>query len=201
MGLTGPRWAPCWPHELCYLGCAWVMVGIKLHRFVWLNHRSITTKFVTPTALAHCSIVYMDNSWRSTTLCPPKKLTSSTADLEWCHVHSIRQGVQRSGKSQGNSIPGKSQGIVREFCYGSGKIKNVGKSQGKVREFWTGHGYGGFMSNLKHFGQHPHSLLMELLTSVTWMSNSYDSLDISLMSGKLIYNFPNNYTWKLFYDI
>ena len=18
---TGPRWAPCWPHELCYLGC------------------------------------------------------------------------------------------------------------------------------------------------------------------------------------
>ena len=21
MGPTGPRWAPCWPHELCYLGC------------------------------------------------------------------------------------------------------------------------------------------------------------------------------------
>ena len=20
-GPTGPRWAPCWPHELCYLGC------------------------------------------------------------------------------------------------------------------------------------------------------------------------------------
>ena len=20
LGLTGPRWAPCWPHELCYLG-------------------------------------------------------------------------------------------------------------------------------------------------------------------------------------
>ena len=92
----------------------------------------------------------------------------------------------------------KSQGIVREFCYGSGKIKNVVKSQGKVREFWTGHGYGGFMSNLKHFGQHPHSLLMELLASVTWMSSSYNSLDISLMSDKLIYNFPSNYTWKLF---
>ena len=40
------------------------------------------------------------------------------------------------------------------------------------------------MSNLKHFGQHPHSLLMELLASVTWMSSSYDSLDISLMSDK-----------------
>ena len=21
MGPTGPRWAPCWPHELCYLRC------------------------------------------------------------------------------------------------------------------------------------------------------------------------------------
>ena len=21
MGPTGPKWAPCWPHELCYLGC------------------------------------------------------------------------------------------------------------------------------------------------------------------------------------
>ena len=22
LGPTGPRWAPCWPHELCYLGCS-----------------------------------------------------------------------------------------------------------------------------------------------------------------------------------
>ena len=21
LGPTGPSWAPCWPHELCYLGC------------------------------------------------------------------------------------------------------------------------------------------------------------------------------------
>ena len=49
------------------------------------QHRSITPKFVTPTALS-C----IDNSWRSTTLIPPKKLTSSTAKLEWCHVHFIR---------------------------------------------------------------------------------------------------------------
>ena len=28
-----------------------------------------------------------DISWRSTTLSLPKKLTSSTANLEWCHVH------------------------------------------------------------------------------------------------------------------
>ena len=104
------------------------------------------------------------------------------------------QGVQRSGKSQGNSIPGKSQGIVRDFVMGQGKLRMLWK----VREFWTGHGYGGFMSNLKHFGQHPHSLLMELLASVTWMSSSCDTFDISLMSDKLIYNFLSNYTWKSF---
>ena len=49
------------------------------------EHRSITPKFVTPTAPS-----WVDNSWRNTTLSPPKKLTSSTANLEWCHVHFIR---------------------------------------------------------------------------------------------------------------
>ena len=101
-----------------------------------------------------------------------------------------------SGQGKVREIP--DQAKVRElsgnFVMGQGKLKMLWK----VREFWRGHGYGGFMSNLKHFGQHPHSLLMELLASVTWMSSSYDSLDISLMSDKLIYNFPSNYTWKLF---
>ena len=49
------------------------------------DHRSITPKFVTPIALS-C----IDNSWRSTTLESAQKLTSSTANLEWCHVHFIR---------------------------------------------------------------------------------------------------------------
>ena len=48
-------------------------------------HRSMTPKSVTPTAPS-C----IDNSWRSTTLSLPKKLTSSTASLEWCRVHFIR---------------------------------------------------------------------------------------------------------------
>ena len=91
------------------------------------------------------------------------------------------QGVQRSGKSLGNSISYKVRELSGNFVMGQEKLK-----MWKVREFWTGHGYGGFMSNFKHFGQHPHSLLMELLASVTWMSSSYDSLDISLMSDKLI---------------
>ena len=51
-----------------------------------LGHRSITPKFVTPTAPS-C----IDTNWRSTTLSPPKKLTSSTANFEWCHVHFIRE--------------------------------------------------------------------------------------------------------------
>ena len=85
-----------------------------------------------------------------------------------------------SGQGKVREIP--YQAKVRElsgnFVMGQGKLKMLGK----VREFWTGHCYGSFMSNLKHFGQHPHSLLMdmmELLASVTWMSSSYDSLNIS----------------------
>ena len=51
------------------------------------NHRSITPKFITPTAPS-C----IDNSWRSTALSTPKKLTSSTANWEGgrCHVPFIR---------------------------------------------------------------------------------------------------------------
>ena len=115
---------------------------------------------------------------------------------DWnCTSLMISNRVSR-GQGKVREIP--YQAKVRElsgnFVVGQVKLKMLGK----VREFWTGHGYGGFMSNLKHFGQHPHSLLMELLASVTWMSSSYDSLDISLMSDKLIYNFPINYAWKLF---
>ena len=63
-----------------------ISVTLKhVHITPGVNHRSSTPKFVTPTALS-C----IDNSWRSTTLSPPKKLTSSTANLEWCNVHFIR---------------------------------------------------------------------------------------------------------------
>ena len=73
-------------HSLSYVDyytvLAW-LVAIRLS--VGYEHRSTIPKFVMPTALS-C----IDNSWRSTTLSPPKKLTSSTANLEWCHVHFIR---------------------------------------------------------------------------------------------------------------
>ena len=54
------------------------------------GHRSMIPKFVTLTAPSS-----IDNSWRSTTLSPPKKLTSSTASLEWCHVHFIRDSYSK----------------------------------------------------------------------------------------------------------
>ena len=37
MGPTGPRWAPCWPHELCYLG--WLhnqlLTTLQMHNMSW----------------------------------------------------------------------------------------------------------------------------------------------------------------------
>ena len=29
LGPTGPRWAPCWPHELCYMGCWQTYQGLR----------------------------------------------------------------------------------------------------------------------------------------------------------------------------
>ena len=94
-----------------------------------------------------------------------------------------------SGQGKVREIP--YQAKVRElsgnFVMGQGKLKMLGK----VREFWTGHCYGIFMSNLKHFGQHPHSLLMELLASVTWMSSSYDSFWIVVTMLLIIFPFQD----------
>ena len=36
LGPTGPRWAPCWPHELCYLECymnRWLTPVLQTTRF------------------------------------------------------------------------------------------------------------------------------------------------------------------------
>ena len=42
LGLTGPRWAPCWPHKPCYLGCySWVHCG-----FVGLGGRGHIGVFI-----------------------------------------------------------------------------------------------------------------------------------------------------------
>ena len=70
-------------------------------------HRSSTPKFVTPTALS-C----IDNSWRSTTLSLPKKLTSSTANLEWCHFHFIRDSYSTFIRR----VIGPSKNSMELFC-------------------------------------------------------------------------------------
>ena len=44
---------------------------------------------------------------------------------------NVNQGVQQSGKSQGNSRLGKSQGILLKVR----EKMNIGKSQGEVMEF------------------------------------------------------------------
>ena len=62
-------------------------------------------------------------------------LTAPSHYLNQCWFIISKQGVQWSGKSQGNSRLGKSQGKVKEFCWRSGKKMNIRKSQGKVREF------------------------------------------------------------------
>ena len=84
---------PCCENELNTDSDTWIFINLVslvwivscFWRLSYLGKRSITPKFVTPTALPR-----IDNSWGSTTLSPPKKLTSSTANLEWCHVHFIR---------------------------------------------------------------------------------------------------------------
>ena len=50
LGSTGPRWAPCWPHEPCYLG-NYILIqnknsdfcGIK---FVWLHFHTFQESFI-----------------------------------------------------------------------------------------------------------------------------------------------------------
>ena len=79
-------------------------------------HRSSTTKFVTPTALS-C----IDNSWRSTTLSPPKKLTSSTANLEWCHVHFIRDSYSTFIRR----VIGPSKNSMELFCEAKFEFKST----------------------------------------------------------------------------
>ena len=81
-----------------------------------VTHRSSTPKFVTPTALS-C----IDNSWRSTTLSPPKKLTSSTANLEWCHVHFIRDSYSTFIRR----VIGLSKNSMELFCKAKFEFKST----------------------------------------------------------------------------
>ena len=88
----------------------------------------------------NCLMIYGTHLWQCH-LAPTVIMKYSLWYSSWLQyydapgMHRMYQGVQRSGKSQGNSRLGKSQGKVREFCWRSGKKWILGKSQGKVREF------------------------------------------------------------------
>ena len=84
--------------------------------FVCKAHRRITPKFVTPTDLS-C----IDNSWRSTTLSLPTKLTSSTANLEWCHVHFIRDSYSTFIRR----VIGPSKNSMELFCQAKFDFKST----------------------------------------------------------------------------
>ena len=71
------------------------------------NHRSMTSN--PPCRLFHRVLMY---SWRSATLSLRKNLISSTANLEWCHVHFSRDSynafLERIGLlTTGTSVLGK----------------------------------------------------------------------------------------------
>ena len=43
---TGPRWAPCWPHELCYLGMAAFSQTTFSNAFSWMKRYGFRLKLV-----------------------------------------------------------------------------------------------------------------------------------------------------------
>ena len=54
LGLTGPRWAPCWPHELCYLG---------MPPFIFISTNRSKLKF--PSSLLRGSLTCIKGPGRS----------------------------------------------------------------------------------------------------------------------------------------
>ena len=68
-----------------------------------------------------------ETHWNSHAIFPVQNPTNQ----ELQDMFYYMQGVQRSGKNQGNSRLGKSQGILLKVR----EKMNIGKSQRKVREF------------------------------------------------------------------
>ena len=73
------------PNNDLFLRCLYVAMPKTVTRALSPNHRSMTSK----SGMSTCPSC-IDIRWRGTALSVPKKLTSSTANLEWCHVHFLR---------------------------------------------------------------------------------------------------------------
>ena len=66
MGLTGPRWAPCWPHELCCLGWYhkhllwnWSPMNVKIRKgngFMLSGNKALPELMWRNPIMPHCVV-------------------------------------------------------------------------------------------------------------------------------------------------
>ena len=63
LGPTGPRWAPCWPHELCYLGYFWKPSQVSSVNIIYLR----LGHALEITSITFCGmwfLIHISNWWR-----------------------------------------------------------------------------------------------------------------------------------------
>ena len=58
-GPVGPRWAPCWPHEICYQGKASTVGLLLVLLFMYLDHLLTNSIMITCASVTNETIVHM----------------------------------------------------------------------------------------------------------------------------------------------
>ena len=82
LGPTGPMWAPCWPHEHCYLGDYQLRFNV--------NKTFMETLKWTIVRLSWCHCSNREGyAWKSTVLKPAKKTKK--------HTHTTKHEICESG--------------------------------------------------------------------------------------------------------
>ena len=88
LGPTGPRWAPCWPHELCSLGCdisAWNEPNTtNIYSAVWVLMTWCFSK-------APVATVFGAHRWFSSCLWVKHQRLLCTVQYGWRHSESPMQ--------------------------------------------------------------------------------------------------------------
>ena len=74
MGPTGPRWAPCWPHEPCSLGCF-----LAKHPCLWQTSPHTLLPFLSWMCLISTTTPFTDFNYK--TFCYINK--SEVTDTQW----------------------------------------------------------------------------------------------------------------------
>ena len=93
LGPTGPRWAPCWPHELCYLGhsgtaqrCSFTLNNCEFVYAVMNLHWWLSRNFLGPWCLSHRDTIVPDIIDINTTSIPPVSPSIIPAYLNQMYV-------------------------------------------------------------------------------------------------------------------